>query len=167
LIKAESLPAGAELTQGLPNTPCDPVDVLGRDGSEAAKSSMFILDETRVQEAVGIFASKGQAAGAYGALNAKSRLACIRDVISQRRNLSAEISHSQGLGAGDRSEATLFNLRQPDTGERSSVEVVSIRSGRSVASLIFFNETAGSPGPFVDEVVDAAAGLLKQGNEGS
>jgi hypothetical protein len=166
LIRVGDLPAGAEEVASLPPSPCDPLSVFSSEGSEFAKSSMFAVGQTRVQEAAGRFASGSAAARAYDALNAKPRLRCIGNAIALQGDLSVRVHPSHSLDVGGEAEAVLFEVHDLDSGKRSSVEVASVRSKRSVASLIFVGQTQELDTSFVDAVVDAAAGRLAQGRGG-
>jgi len=166
LIQIGDLPAKAKEIYSPPAVPCDPLTVFADEGSEPAKSSMFAVGQTRVQEAVGQFASTSAAAQAYDALNAKSRLACIQEAIALQRGSPIKIHSPHNLNVGDEAETILFEVHPGESGQRSSVEMASVRSERSVASLIFLDPTGKSDTALVRDVVAAAAGLLARGSEG-
>jgi hypothetical protein len=166
LIHIGDLPAKAKEVDSPPPSPCDPLMVFAAEKSEFAKSSMFAIGQTRVQEAVGQFASAGAAARAYDALNAKSRLACIRETIALQRGLSIKVHSPRNLNVGDEAEAILFEVHRLGSGQRSSVEVASVKSEQSVASLIFLDQAGESDTTLVGDVVAAATGLLARGSEG-
>lgn len=162
LIDAEDLPGEARTIEGLSDRRCDPLEVLDDERSKAAKSAMLAIGKTRVREAVGVFPGEGEAVRAYDALNARSRMTCIGEAIAERGAISVRIDSPDQLEAGDKGQAIRFEA-QRESGDRNSIEVVSIRSGRSVASLIFLSPTERPPPSLVRRVIGVAAGLLARG----
>ena len=164
LIQSRDLAAGAKPVESLPKGPCNPLEVLGRNEAPTAQSQMFATARVRVQEAVGIFAADGPAVAAYDALNAKKRLNCIQETIvlqgALQGGVSVKVLSRRKLSAGDEAQSVPLQLVRLDSGQRNSVEVASIRSGRSVASLIFISTMEAPPEALVHRVIDAAAEQL-------
>lgn len=159
LIQESNLPSGSKAMEGIPDGSCDPLEVLKREDSETAKSSMFAIGRLRVQEAVGVFAEESQAVGAYEALSAGSRLDCVRKTI-EFQNHSVTNGPWRDLDVGDEARSIGLRALSTETGRVTTIDIVSIRSGSTVASLIFISPTPRSPSAMVDDIVDSASGLL-------
>lgn len=163
LLAAKDLPAQVTTARELPEGPCDPQPVLIAAGAPIAETPLYELNGVRVKEAVGVFLEGQAAAKAFDSLNSRSRRECIRGLIGQfssRPVSSIEAARARGMAAGD--EAKLMSFRVPPqegSGPPGHLDVVSIRSGRSVAALLFLTET-GSPEATVRAVSGTAADLL-------
>jgi hypothetical protein len=164
LLEAGDLPAEVKTIDGLENGPCNPLEVLKSSETSSAKSPMFVISRVRIQEAVGVFAGDDPAAAAYDALNAESRLSCIRGVVGLQ-GLSAKVLSQRDFNAGDEARTVQFEVRRSDS-EPQGFEIASIRSGESVASLIFLNTTGESSRALVDDAIRSAADRLA-GESGS
>lgn len=164
LLEVSDLPADAKTTKGLENGPCNPLEVLRGSETSTAKSPMFVVSKVRLQEVVGVYTADDPAAAAYDALNAKSRLDCIRSVVGLQ-GLSAEVLSQRDFSAGDEARIVEFEVDRPDA-QPQGFEIASIRSGESVASLIFLNTTGASTRALVDETIRSAADRLA-GESGS
>lgn len=158
LIDEAELPRGARALRGTSAAPCDPLEVLKQPGSEAAKSAMFVMGEVRAQEAVGVFTAKPAALAALDALDAPSRFDCVKETI-EIQDQSVTVGASRDLDLGDEARARRLLARSGETGRVSSIDIVSFRLGRAVASMIFVSPSPKTP-VVVADTVDAAAGLL-------
>jgi hypothetical protein len=159
LIQAKDFPSGVKVESKTLSESCHPFEILESDESAAAESQLFGIGQIKAQEAVGVFPAAPAAKSAYDALNAESRLDCVRDQIEIQR-VSAEVLPSREVDVGEDAQATLIQTLDPNSDDRNSIEIASIRSGRAVASLIFVSSAPEPNGAVVDNVIDAAAGLL-------
>ena len=171
LIDLADLPGKAEESEPLPLGFCDPLEILDTSASQAAKSPMFAIGQIKLQEAVGIFPARGAAEDAYDALLSAPRVRCIEQTIVFQGELQGGVSVStrspNDMDAGDEAQSMVFEVRHIDTGEQNSVEVASVRSGNSVASLIFLNPTETRKPQLTRNVVGIAADrLAHDGSDG-
>lgn len=160
LISAKNLPGDAEETEPLNIEACDPLQILDADRSEAAKSPTFDVNSVKLREAVGVFPVERAARDAYDELMSQPRFDCIGETITLQGDVAVSARSPRDLAVGDESQLVTFRVRQLETGQRSSIEIASVRSGSSVASLIFLNANEAA-GPRVRrDVVEIAADLL-------
>lgn len=160
LIDLGDLPAKAKKSKPLPLAFCDPLEILDTSASQAAKSPMFAVGQIKLQEAVGIFPAIGLAKDAYDALLSASRVQCIKETIIFQGGVSVDTRSPIGMNVGDEAQSMIFEVEHLDTGEQNSVEVASVRSGSSAASLIFLNPTETPTTQLMRDVVDTAADRL-------
>lgn len=162
LIGIDDLPIEAETTEPLLVGSCDPLQILDSGESVAAKSEMIAVGSVKLQEAVGVFNAAGPASDAYDRLTERDRLRCIGEAIASQRDVSVVVRRSANdVKAGDEAEAFVFDVRQLDSGQRTAIEVASVRLGKSVASLILLNTTEAPVSNLTQTVVEVAAAQLR------
>jgi hypothetical protein len=164
LVTLKDLPGKATVEASLASGPCNPMPILASHGAEAAESPMFAFGHVRLKEGVGVFATPKAAAIAYDKLNATGRLECIGGAIETFGQRGTELSvkrlPSRSLSVGEEDALVRYLSIGPNSQPQNYVDVVSIKSGRSVAALIFLVESSNPTDSAVREVGNAAAGLL-------
>lgn len=141
LVTIEDLPNGATKEKSFPSEPCGPLPILRDNGASTAVSQLFVFGRVRMKEAVGVFAAEGPAAAGFKALNTEERQACISESLKRSHDgESYESLPARSLGIGD--EDSLVRFVETNAGPQPErfTDVMSIRSGRCVAALLFLVE---------------------------
>lgn len=158
LVTVDELPPGAKIAKPFPE-PCTPIPVLEEGKTEVDVTKPLEFESVVMREALGIFPDEDSATAAYEELTSPERAECIAGSIEE-------------LGSGESVEAeppTSFDVAEEDSDQKfrsigpggstsGVVDVVSLKSGACVATLIFISEGEAPSG--VQEVSEAAAGHL-------
>lgn len=162
LLDKSDLPPGPVKEEGLPE-PCDPVLVLEEQGAEAAGSPLYKLTSKIVGEAVGIAPSEEKATAALEELQTPERLACIKTTIESfgpGEGVEVTIEEPEPIAEGD--EGSMVRLLEVDAQSQpvNSTTIVSFRSGRCVATLLFILRDGDAGDAFVENLTSRADRVL-------
>ena len=152
LLTRSDLPGGTTIQPSLPEE-CGPLPILRQNGGRAAATEMFGLGETRMEEAVGAFPDPSAAVAAYRELTSRERRACIAGAIESLAPGAAGGGPvaprglpSRRLSYGDAASLQRYLVGGPSSSTASSMDVISIRSGRCVATFLLLSERPGAGG---------------------
>jgi hypothetical protein len=146
LIQEDDLPPGNVEAEAIPE-PCSPIPVLEQQGAEVLATPLFRIGNSSAAEVVGVMPSEGRARQALTALKGRERMLCIRSTIENfgpREGDSVSIGAFKPVSAGD--EGSMVHLLEVDSASQpvNSTTIVSLRSNRCVATMLFLRE-GGSP----------------------
>jgi hypothetical protein len=158
LVGLEDLPSGAKVAEPFPE-PCTPIPILEDGKTEVAVTKPLEFESIVLREALGIFPTEEAATSAYEDLTSPERVECVGRAIEE-------------LGSGEGIEVqppTSFEVAEQDSGQKyrstgadgstsGAVDVVSLRSGVCVATLIFISEEEEEEG--IQTVTEAVADHL-------
>jgi hypothetical protein len=156
LLGAGDLPPGATAGISPATEPCGPLPILADGGAETGASPLFEFGQVRLKEAVGVFSGTGPAVAAFDALNTEQRRDCIHSALEELGDGPGSLVPLPPRRLGVADDDSLVRFLEPGTESPHSVDVVSIRSGRCVASLIFQASSTAT----VLKMSATAAGLL-------
>jgi len=162
LLQEGDLPPGSVSVEALPE-PCSPLVILEKEHAEAAGSPLYKLGSKAVGEAVGIAPSQKRAAAAVEDLGSQERLDCIGSTIQSfgpLEGVSLRSEKPEPIAEGE--EGSMIRFLELDEQEKpvNSTALVSFRSGRCIATLLFLLK-GGDPGrAFIDDLTGRAYGLL-------
>lgn len=163
LLDIPDLPDGAR-TDTSPPEVCGPLPVLQSHGAQTGISPMFAFSQVRMKEAVGVLDTPESATVAYNALNHQERLECIRTAIEgfAREQDSVERLSLRPLRVREEGSLVRYLVIAPDAGVQNFVDIVSLKSGRCAASLLFLMTTGDQSRAMTDTVSSKAAELLSK-----
>jgi hypothetical protein len=144
LMTLDELPKGSGLGESPPEL-CGPIPVFEHGDGQSALSSSFLVGQTRLVEAVGVFRTPTQAKLAYEGLNQPKRLACISNAIDSFGSASSvKVSSPKSIDFGE--EGTLVRYLALDESAKTKgfSDVISIRDGRCTVALLLATE-GGNP----------------------
>lgn len=158
LLQEDDLPPGSVQAEALPE-PCSPVYVLEEQNAEVAASPLYSLRSNYMGEAVGIAPSAKKAASALEELQGPERLSCIRSAIESfdpSEEVAVTVEDPKPVAEGE--EGTMVRLLEGDTRSQpvDSTTIVSFRSGRCVATLLFLLKGEDTGRAFLDNLVGRA-----------
>lgn len=151
-MKAEALPE-----------PCSPIKVLEGQRARVAGTPLYNLGSNYVGEVVGIAPSEKEAAAAVKELQAPERLSCIQSTIESFGPRDGdEITIGKPEPVTGAEEGSMVRLLEVDAQSKptSSTVIVSFRSGRCVATLLFLLRGADFEEASIDNLVSRAYGSL-------
>lgn len=162
LLDESDLPPGPVKAEALPE-PCSPVDVLEGRSAEVAATPLYNLGARYVGEAVGIAPSEEDAVAAVEELLAPQRLSCIRSAIESfgpGEGMGVTVGRPEPVASGE--EGSMVRLLEVDAQSNpvNATTIVSLRSGRCVATLLFVMQGGGLGKALVDNVTGRAHGAL-------
>jgi hypothetical protein len=160
LVSSADLPEASATGQSPPEV-CGPIPVMQEGGGKAAISKTFVVGETRVIEAVGVFSTPAKARSAYDALNSRKRLGCIGGAIESFGPASSvEIIRSQPLDFGDEASAVRYVGLNDNSKPEGYSDAVALRVGRCAAALLIAVERDEPPDAVAEESTETAADRL-------
>lgn len=160
LMTLDELPKGSATGESPPEL-CGPIPVFEREGGRAALSESFLVGQTRLVEAVGVFKTPAQAQSAYEGLNEHKRLACIGNAISSFSSASSvEVRQPKTIDFGE--EGTLVRYLALDDKDKTKgySDVVSIKDGRCTAALLLAVESGDPSESNFEPATETAADRL-------
>lgn len=154
LIQEDDLPPGKVQAEAIPES-CSPIPVLEQQGAEVIATPLFSIGDRSVAEVVGALPSAATAQQALAALKGRERMLCIRATIENfgpREGESVEIGEFQPVSAVD--EGSMVHLLEVDSASQplNSTTLVSLRSGRCVATMLFLRQGGGPEAAFTDRL---------------
>lgn len=166
LLTAAELPDGSTSGEIAPEL-CGPLPILQKSGGQAAISKTFVVDEAKVVEAVGVFETPADAKAAFAELNTRERFECIANAVQTlggAASVRAAPPKSSGVGDDDTvMRFVAFDDATADGGEpepNGFSDIVTVRVGRCVASLLIGVESGEPPDAVSDETVETVADRL-------
>jgi hypothetical protein len=150
LIKAGDLPGGEAKANSIPE-PCSPIPLLEEQGAAVAGTPLLNLQGRSVAEVAGIFQSTAEARQALAELQEQERMACIQSTIESFRPAghSVRIGKPEPVAAGDEGSTVRLVEMDPASNPVNFITIVSVRSGRCVATMLFLTKADGDAG-FID-----------------
>lgn len=162
LLDEDDLPPGTVKAEALPE-PCSPLIVLEGQNARIAVTPLYNLGSRYVGEVVGVAPSETEAAAAVKRLLAPERLSCIKVTIESfgpREGVGVTVGKPEPVADGE--EGSMVRLLEVD--EQSNpvnvTTIVSFRSGRCVATLLFLLGGGGPETAFIGNLTSRAHGVL-------
>ena len=154
LIQEEDLPTGAERAGEIPE-PCSPVPILEKHYAEVVETPLLRMEDSSVAEVVGALPSVGTAKRALAELQDRERMMCIRATIENfgpREGDGVNIGELEPIAAGE--EGSMVHLLEVDSASKpiNSTTVVSLRSDRCVATMLFVKQGGGPEAAFTEHL---------------
>lgn len=144
LMTLDELPKGSGLGESPPEL-CGPIPVFEHGGGQAALSSSFLVGQTRLVEAVGVFKTPTQAKSAYEGLNQPKRLECISNAINSFGSAdSVEVNQPKSIDFGDEGTLVRYLALEDNAKTKGFSDVISIRDGRCAVAILLAVES-GNP----------------------
>lgn len=150
LITASDLPGAVTVQSGVPEV-CGPVPIVRHNGGHVAVTKMFGLGATKIVEAVGVFAAPAAAETAYEELTSQERRECIAGAIEAfgsgqavQAGTPTRLLPSRSLSLGDESSIQRYPVGGAGQSSAGVTEVISMRSGRCVATALLLRRAAAS-----------------------
>lgn len=161
LLSENDLPPGPVKAEALPE-PCSPIPLLEEQKAQVAGSPLYNLGSKYVGETVGIAFSERKAATAVEELQAPERLSCVQSAIETfgpRAGVGVTVGKPEPVAEGEEGSMVRFLEVDAQSKPANSITIVSFRSGRCVATLLFL--LGGDSGKaFIDDLVGRAYGSL-------
>lgn len=166
LIQESDLPPDAKAGDPIPE-PCSPVPLMEEQNASTVVSSLFNLGRATVAEAVGVAPSEGEAESVLDSLQDEERMVCIQGVMENfgpGDGVSVELTTPVPRSEGD--EGSLVRLTEVDQASEpvNSATIVSFRSGRCVASLLFVLKGGEPKEALIDRLSGRAEERLADAN---
>ena len=174
LITEKDLSGKVTSEESSPTEPCGPLPIFKENEAKKAITRLFptgplVLEDRqmRLKEAVGAFEEEENAEAAYDELTAQERYDCIRQSSEASSTVEdkVEVSEPQSLGFGEEDAFVRFHEIDPQSPLPYALDVMTIRNGRCVASLIFLpreqepsDATAREVGKTVAERLETVCG---------
>lgn len=159
LVQKSDFPRNVEAGELPSEEACSPLSVLREQGGKAAISSLFTLQSEAVAEAVGVVPSEEAAQQALEELGQEDRLECVKEAIegfTPKEGGSVEYVAPVPSSAGEEGSLIRFTGVNRASKPVSTTLIVSFRSGRCVASLLFLAKGQDGGKAFVDRVSNRA-----------
>jgi hypothetical protein len=154
LIQKADLPPGMARGESIPE-PCSPIPILEQQGAEVAGTPIFSSKDSSVAEVVGVLPSVVEAQQALVALEARERMLCIQATIENfgpKEGDSVTVGGSEPRAEGDEGSMVEFHEVDSTSEPLNSTAVVSLRSGRCIATMLFVNKAEGPDEVFIDRI---------------
>jgi len=158
LIQKGDLPPGKVKAESIPE-PCSPIPLLEQQNAEVAGTPLLSLEDGSVAEVVGVVPSVGKARQALAELEDRKRMVCIRSTIvsfGPQEGEYVNIGQSEATGEGDEGSTVQISEVDSESKPINFTTVVSLRSGRCVATLLFLTQAGKPKGGFVNGLTDRA-----------
>lgn len=162
VLKESDLPVEVVRSEPLPE-PCSPVDVLKEQDAKGAVTPLYVAPPKSVGEVIGITPSAKKAVAAMKQLHAPDRLECIgatMESFGQEEVGDVTMGKPEPIPEGEEGSRVRFVKVTAGWKSRSSTTIVSFRSGRCVASLLFLLKGEEPGTAFIDDLVGRAYGSL-------
>jgi len=144
LMTLDELPKGSALGESPPEL-CGPLPVFEHGNGQTALSSSFLVGQTRLVEAVGVFKTPTQAKSAYEGLNQPKRLECISNAINSFGSASSvEVGQPKSIDFGEEGTLVRYLALDDNAKTKGFSDVISIRDGRCTVALLLAVES-GNP----------------------
>lgn len=158
LIQKGDLPPGKVRAESIPQ-PCSPIPLLEQQDAEVAATPLMSLEVGSVAEVVGVVPSVGKARQALAELEDRKRMVCIQSTIASFGPQEGEyVSIGRSEATGEGNEGSTVQISEVDSESKpiNFTTVVSLRSGRCVATLLFLTRAGKPKGDFVDGLTERA-----------
>jgi len=144
LMTVDELPKGSVTAESPPEL-CGPIPVFERDGGQTALSNSFVVGQTRLVEAVGVFKTPAQAKSAYEALGGHKRLECIGNAINSFSSASSvEVSQPKAIDFGEEGTLVRYLALDDKAKAKGFSDVIAIKDGRCTIAMLLAVES-GDP----------------------
>jgi hypothetical protein len=149
LITTNDLSGKGEVTteESAATEPCGPMPIFKENEAKTAITQLFGIGKQsfgverpiRLKEAVGAFEDEENAEAAYDTLTAQKRIDCIRKSSENSSTVQdpVEVSEPKSFGVGDEDALVRFKEIDPQNPLPYVLDVMAIRSGRCVGSIVF------------------------------
>jgi hypothetical protein len=173
LLVTSELPEGTTTGESAPEI-CGPLPVLQKNGGQTAISKTYVVDKVKVVEAVGVFDTPAEAKSAFNELNDKKRLECISGAIELFGGASSvDTTPLEPHDVGDDDAVVRYVAFDDDSAGNSGSEskpdgysdIVTVRVGRCIASLLIGIEGGGPPDAVSEETAQTVADRLSDACE--
>lgn len=156
LMTVDELPKGSVTAEPPPEL-CGPIPVFEQDAGQTALSNSFVVGQTRLVEAVGVFKAPAGAKSAYEALSEHKRLECIGNAINSFSSASSvEVKRPKAIDFGEEGTLVRYLALDGNAKTKGFSDVISIKDGRCTVAILLAVES-GDPAESVFEPASETA----------